>query len=144
MCVRLLQRMTSYLWSFIVGALLIYEWFSFLFHHYILTIISWNRQRYWLSSRATEHTKVCHGYFDWLYPKTLSIKNRYRDRKVRESLEVDMAAVRYGQDKALNRSNGNFVKTNVWKPLLRKMKTFHLNLMSFCIKWRFCVVLWSV
>ena len=37
LCVRLLQRMTSYLWCFLVGALLIYWWYSFLLHHYILT-----------------------------------------------------------------------------------------------------------
>ena len=30
----------------------------------------------WSSSGATEHTKKCHGHFDWLRPKTLSIKNR--------------------------------------------------------------------
>ena len=79
----------------------------------------------WSSSGATEHTKECHGHFDWLHPKTLSMKNRYYDRKVRESLEIDMAVVRYGQDKVLNRDNGNFVKTNAWKPLFRKMKTLH-------------------
>ena len=55
------------------------------------------------SSGATEHTKECHGHFDWLHPKTLSIKNWYYDRKVRESLEIDMAVFRYGQDKVLNR-----------------------------------------
>ena len=53
------------------------------------------------------------------------MKNRYYDRNVRESLEIDMAAVRYGQDKALNRDNGNFVKANAWKPLFKKMKTVH-------------------
>ena len=47
---------------------------------------------------------------DWLHPKTLSIKNRYYDRKVRQSLEIDMAVVRYGKDKVLNRDNENFVK----------------------------------
>ena len=26
----------------------------------------------WSSSGATEHTKECHGHFDWLHPKTLS------------------------------------------------------------------------
>ena len=69
------------------------------------------------SSGATEHTKECHGHFDWLHPKTLSIKNRYYDKKVRESLEVDMAVVKYGQDKVLNRDNWDFVRTNTWKPL---------------------------
>ena len=79
----------------------------------------------WTSSGATEHTKEYHGCFDWLHPKTLSIKNSYYDRKVRESLEIDMAVVKYGQEKVLNRDNGNFVKTNAWKPLFRKMKTLH-------------------
>ena len=50
------------------------------------------------------------------------MKNRYYDRKVTESLEIDMVVVRYGQEKVLNRDNGNFAKTNTWKPLFRKMK----------------------
>ena len=56
---------------------------------------------------------------------SLSVKNRYYDRKVRESLEIDMAVVKYGQDKVLKRDNGNFVKTNAWKPLFKKMKALH-------------------
>ena len=39
----------------------------------------------WSSSGAAEHTKECYGHFDWLHSKTLSIKNMYYDRKVRES-----------------------------------------------------------
>ena len=42
------------------------------------------------------------------------MKNRYYDRKVRESLEIDMAILRYGQDKVLNRDNGG--------TLLRQMR----------------------
>ena len=88
----------------------------------------------WSFSGATEHIKECHGHFDWLRFKTLSMKNRYYDRKVRESLEIDTAAVRYGQDKVLNRDNGNVVKTNAWKPPFKKIKTLHRNLTSFSIK----------
>ena len=40
------------------------------------------------------------------------MKIRYYDRKVRKSLEIHMAEVRYEQDKVLNRSNGNFLKPN--------------------------------
>ena len=40
------------------------------------------------------------------------MNNRYYDRKVRESLEIDMALVRYEQEKVLNRDNGNLVKKN--------------------------------
>ena len=79
----------------------------------------------WTSSGATEHTKDCYGYLDWLHPKTLSIKNRYYDKKVRESLETDMAVVKYRKEKMLNRDNGNFVKTNAWKPFFRRTKTLH-------------------
>ena len=53
------------------------------------------------------------------------MKNRYYDRKVRESLGTDMAVVRYRQDKVLNRDNGNFVRKNAWKSLLKKIKTLH-------------------
>ena len=53
------------------------------------------------------------------------MKNRYYERKVRESLETDMAVARYGQDKVLNRDNRTFVKKNAWKPLFKKMKTLH-------------------
>ena len=41
------------------------------------------------------------------------MKIKYYDRKLRESVEIHMAEVRYKQDKVLNRSNGNFLKTNV-------------------------------
>ena len=53
------------------------------------------------------------------------MKKSYYDRKVRQSLEIDMSVVRYGQEEVWNRDNGNFVKKNAWKPLLRKMKTLH-------------------
>ena len=33
--------------------------------------------------------------------------------------------VKYGQEEVLKRDNSNFVKTNAWKPLFRKMKTLH-------------------
>ena len=82
-----------------------------------------NIKNNWSSSEATEHTKKCQDYLDWLHPKTLSIKNRYYDRKVSESLKIDMVVVRYGQDKVLHKGNEYFVKTNASYPLCRKMKT---------------------
>ena len=50
----------------------------------------------WSSSGATKHKKECHGHFNWLHPKTLSMKTRYCDRKVGESLEIDMVVIRCG------------------------------------------------
>ena len=49
------------------------------------------------------------------------MKNRYYDRK--ESLGIDMAVVRYGQVKVLNRDNGKVVKVNAWKPVQKNEST---------------------
>ena len=64
------------------------------------------------SSATTKHTMEWYARFDLLHPKTISIRNRYNDRKTRELLKIDMAVIKYRQDKALNRDHGNFVKTN--------------------------------
>ena len=79
----------------------------------------------WTSSGATEHMRECHGFFDWLRPKTLSVKNGCYDRKVRESLEIGMTLVGYGREGVLGRDNESFVGTSAWKPLFRKMKTLY-------------------
>ena len=49
------------------------------------------------------------------------MKNRYYDRK--ESLGIDMAVVRYGQVKVLNRDNVKVVKVNAWKPVQKNEST---------------------
>ena len=78
----------------------------------------------WESSGATEHTKSCHGLFDWLHPETLSVNPNYHERKIRESLEINYAETKYEiykQNPILNRDRGNLVDTNSWKPLFRKI-----------------------
>ena len=47
------------------------------------------------------------------------------DRKVWELLEIDMAIVKYGRDKGLNRDNRRFFRTNEWKSLFTKLKTLY-------------------
>ena len=58
---------------------------------------------------TTEHTKEFHGRFDWLRLKTVSIKNRFYDRKVRDTLETDIAVVRYEQDQVFNKTMGTLL-----------------------------------
>ena len=41
------------------------------------------------SSGATEHTKECHGQFDWLYLKTVRITPYMYQRKIHEALEIN-------------------------------------------------------
>ena len=43
----------------------------------------------WESSGATEHTKECHGQFDWLHPKAIRNSPFVYERKIREALETN-------------------------------------------------------
>ena len=43
----------------------------------------------WESFGATEHTKECHGQFDWLHSKTVLISPYMYVRKIREALEIN-------------------------------------------------------
>ena len=78
----------------------------------------------WESSGATEHTKECHGQFNWLHPKTVRISPYMYERKIREALEINKLKAINEKDKTftvLNRDNGDYVTTNSWKPLFMKM-----------------------
>ena len=78
----------------------------------------------WEASGATEHSKDCHGLFNWLHPKTLAKLSNIHERKIRESLEINNLETKAEYDisiKVLNRDRGNIVNTNSWKPLFRKI-----------------------
>ena len=67
----------------------------------------------WNSSGATEHSKYCHGHFNWILPKTIKIENRFYPRKTRESLEIRKAKY-YTSKKLLNRDDGLSLTTRTW------------------------------
>ena len=78
----------------------------------------------WEASGATEHTKECQRWFNWLHPKTLANLSNIHERKIRETLEINNLETKAEYDKfmkALNRDRGNIVNTNSWKPLFRKI-----------------------
>ena len=78
----------------------------------------------WEASGATEHSKDCHGQFNWLHPKTLAKLSNIHERKIRESLEINNLETKAEYDKSikvLNRDRGNIVNTISWKPLFRKI-----------------------
>ena len=91
----------------------------------------------WKSSWATEHTKECHGQFDWLHPKTVSMSPYMHQRKIREALEISKLRTINKKDetfKVLNRDNDDYVTTSSWKPLFMKMgnhqaATYDVNLL---------------
>ena len=74
----------------------------------------------WESFGATEHTKECHGQFDWRHLKTICISPYMYKRKIHEALEINKLKPINEKDKiftVLNRDNGDYIKTNSWKPL---------------------------
>ena len=71
----------------------------------------------WEASGATEHSKNCHGWFNWLYPKMLAKLPNIHKRKIRESLEINNLETKAEYNKSikvLNRDQGNIVNTNLW------------------------------
>ena len=57
---------------------------------------------------------------NWLYPKTLSREARCKGRKIRESNEIKRSVCDSSKSN-INRDDSNFVKTNIWTPLLRNI-----------------------
>ena len=90
--------------------------------------------RKWETPGAPEHSKNCHGRFNWLHPKTLAKLPNIHKRKIRESLEINNVETKAEHDKSikvLNRDRGNTVSTNSWKPLFRKINMVrHANVMK--------------
>ena len=56
----------------------------------------------------------------------LSTVQKYQRRKIRESLEFKKAKTNKRRN-VLNRSEGNFVKTNTWTPLFAKLTEKETN-----------------
>ena len=44
----------------------------------------------WEASGATEHSRDCHGRFNWLHPRALGKLSNIHKQKIRESLEINI------------------------------------------------------
>ena len=91
----------------------------------------------WESPGSAEHTKLCHGRFNWIHPWTIAVMaNRYK-RKVCEARETNRLKILNETDKTfkvLNRKNGDYITTNSWKPLFQKIGNDETNFdVKFCI-----------
>ena len=78
----------------------------------------------WESSSTTEHTKECHGQFNWIHPRTIAVMPNMYKRNVREALKINRLKTLNETDKTLkvlNMDNGDYVTTNSWKPIFRKI-----------------------
>ena len=78
----------------------------------------------WESSGTAEHTKECHGEFNWIHPRTITVMSNMYKGKVREALEIKKLKTLNETDKTfkvLNKNNGDYVITSSWKPFFRKI-----------------------
>lgn len=73
------------------------------------------------STGAAEHTPEYQDNFHWLHSKAISRETNYRQRKIREALEVRKAKLDENI-KSLNRVEGNLVRKDTWTPLLVKIR----------------------
>ena len=55
----------------------------------------------WEASGAAEHSKDCHGWFNWLHPKTFAKLSNIHERKIRESLETNNLETKAEYDKSI-------------------------------------------
>ena len=74
----------------------------------------------WTNSGASEHAETCDQEFKWDDACTVAVEQDYTRRKIREALEI--RKLRRTDAKALNRDNGNILKSNQWDVLLGRIR----------------------
>ena len=68
-----------------------------------------------------EHKELCNCTINWNDTKTLAIEPIWFKRKVRESLEIRRLKTGPNERKGLNRDLGDYVTTETWSSLLKKI-----------------------
>ena len=69
----------------------------------------------WNKTGVTEHTKECHGRFNWINPTTLQKEPRYFHRKISESLEIQCMKVGPNEVAGTNRDGGINLTSQCWR-----------------------------
>ena len=72
-------------------------------------------------SALAVHTETCQQGIDWENVCTLSAQPFYYRRAVMEALEIQREEVCNSQHKIINPQAGQYVTTNSWKPLLKRI-----------------------
>ena len=72
-------------------------------------------------SAVAEHTKTCNAGIDWDNFVTLAAQPQYYRRTIREALEIQREEVGNSGTILANREYGQYVTTNTWRPILKKI-----------------------
>ena len=78
----------------------------------------------WKDSALADHTRTCTGNIDWDKASTISTEPHYFQRCVREALEIQKEQVGPRGNKIINKENGQYVTTNTWINLLKKINKY--------------------
>ena len=73
------------------------------------------------SSAVAEHTKTCNAGIDWENFVTIATQPNYYPRAIREALEIQREEVGNSGNIIANREAGQYVTTDTWRPLLKKI-----------------------
>ena len=74
-------------------------------------------------SAVGEHSKTCPAGIDWDNFVTIASIPQYYPRAIREALEIQREEVGNSSNIIENRQAGQYVTTETWKPLLKKLGT---------------------
>ena len=74
-------------------------------------------------SALAEHTKTCPAGIDWDNFVTIAAIPQFYPRAIREALEIQREEVGNSGNIIANREAGQYVTTETWKPLLKKIGT---------------------
>ena len=72
---------------------------------------------------TAEHSTACNCEINWEHTKTLAVEPVWFKRKVREALEIRRLETGPSEPKGLNRDLGDYVTTDTWSMLLKKINT---------------------
>ena len=90
----------------------------------------------WDKTGATEHSKNCHGRFNWLHPTTLHQESKYYPRKVAESLEIQCMKTGPGEVNGMNRDGGLKLTSQTWRGFFHDWRKQQPNLTRWKNHWQ--------
>ena len=69
----------------------------------------------WQKSGVSEHSKTCHGRFNWMEPIMLQREDRFYPRKVAEALEIQCCKTGPNEVDGTNRDKGLRLSSQSWR-----------------------------
>ena len=89
----------------------------------------------WEKTGVTEHSRDCHGQFNWLNPTTLQREPKYHHRKIAESLEIQCMKTGPTEVDGVNRDSGLRLSSQSWRGFFYEWRKKEPNLLRWKSHW---------